>query len=117
MTTTSTTSTPETVTTTDVGTWDVDGLSDLEGRLLTVEVPPGARAPLHHHDGWQFVYVLEGTVVSAMDGEPPTRYAAGEAWYEARNRQHVLFANDGERPARVLVLYLTEPGTPVLTFD
>jgi quercetin dioxygenase-like cupin family protein len=111
-----TTSPASTATIADVGTWPLDGLPGLEGRYLTVELPPGLRAPLHHHDGWQFVYVLEGAVVSQMEGEPATRYGQGAAWYEARRQPHVLFANETDRPAKVLVFYLTEPDTPVLTF-
>ena len=102
---------------TDIGTWPVDGLDGLEARYLSVEIPPGLHAPLHHHEGWQFVYVLEGTVVSGMDGEPARRYGKGEAWYEAKDREHVLFANETDRSAKVLVLFLTGPDTPVLTFD
>lgn len=113
---TATTATP-TVTMTDIGTWPVDGLNGLEDRYLTVELPPGLQAPLHHHDGWQFIYVLEGAVVSQMEGEPAVRYEKGTAWYEARGRRHVRFANETDRPAKVLVFYLTEPATPVLTFD
>ena len=111
------TSSPPAVTIADVGAWPIDGLERLEGRYLTVEMPPGLRAPLHHHDGWQFVYVLEGTIVSQMDGEPPARYHQGEAWYEPAGQQHVLFADETERPAKVLVFFLTEPGAPVLAFD
>jgi hypothetical protein len=40
-----------------------------------------------------------------------------EAWYEQREQRHVAFGNDGDVAARVLVLYLTEPGQPVLSFD
>ncbi len=109
--------TSPTVTMTDVGSWPIEDLGRLEGRYFTVQVPPGLRAPLHHHDGWQFIYVLDGTVVSQMEGEPPTRYEQGQAWFEARGRQHVLFANDTDRPATVLVFFLTEPGTPALSFD
>lgn len=106
-----------TATIADVGAWPIAGLPGLEGRYLTVELPPGLRAPLHHHEGWQFVYVLEGSVVSQMEGEPAVRYEAGQAWYEDKGRPHVLFANESDRPAKVLVLFLTEPGAPVLTFD
>ena len=113
----SVTDTASTVTMSDVGAWPLDGLEGLEGRYLTVAIPAGLRAPLHHHDGWQFVYVLEGSVVSAMDGEPATRYDVGEAWYEAKGRRHVVFANETDRPAKVLVFFLTGPGTPVLAFD
>ena len=74
-------------------------------------------APVHRHDGWQFIYVLDGTVTSQMDGEPVQRYEAGQAWYERREQPHVAFGNDGDTGARVLVFFLTEPGQPVLSFD
>ena len=106
-----------TVTVDEVATWPIPGLDRLEGRYLTVEVPPGLRAPLHHHDGWQFIYVLEGAVVSQMDGGPAARYEQGDAWYEGRGQRHLLFGNEGDQPAKVLVLFITEPGTPVLAFD
>ena len=107
-----------TVSITPIGTWPIDGLDGREGRYLTVEVPPGLRAPLHHHDGWQFIYVLDGTVVSQMEAEGASReYRAGEAWFEPRAQRHVVFANETDAPATVLVFFLTEPDTPVLTFD
>jgi quercetin dioxygenase-like cupin family protein len=111
------TSTSSSVTMADVAAWPVEDLGGLEGRYFTVEVPPGLRAPLHHHDGWQFIYVLDGAVVSQMEGEPAVRYQQGEAWYEAHGRKHVMFANESDRPAKVLVFFLTEPGTPALAFD
>ena len=106
-----------TVTLADIAAWPIEDLDGLEGRYLTVEVPPGLRAPVHHHDGWQFIYVLEGAVVTQMEGEPPMRYQEGDAWYEARGQRHLMFANETDRPAKVLVFFLTEPGTPVLAFD
>ena len=106
-----------TVSLAELATWPIAGLGRLEGRHLTVEVPPGVRAPLHHHDGWQFIYVLEGAVVSQMDGEPAARYEQGDVWSEDRGQRHLVFANEGDRPAKVLVFFLTEPGTPVLAFD
>ena len=110
--------TQPTVTVTPVADWPIEGLEGREGRYLTVTVPPGLHAPLHHHDGWQFIYVLDGAVVSQMDGDgEPVEYRAGDAWYEPRGRRHVTFGNETDRPATVLVFFLTEPGVPVLTFD
>ena len=106
-----------TVTMNDVGAWPVEGLGGLEGSLLHrrgAPGPPGADPPPRR---LQFVYVLKGTVVSQMDGEPRATYRQGEAWFEARARRHVVFANETDRPAEVLVLFLTEPGAPPLSFD
>lgn len=111
------TTTDATVTVEQLAVWPIDGLEGREARLLVVEVPPGVHAPIHHHDGWQFIYVLEGAVTSQMHGESAERYETGQAWHERREQRHLAFGNDGDATARVLVFYLTEPGQPVLSFD
>ena len=52
-----------------------------------------------------------------MVGEAAPCYDGGQAWYEAKVRRHVLFAKETEHTAKVLVLLLTGPGTPVRTFE
>ena len=48
----------------------------LEMRLNLVTQPPGY-APLHHHPGRGFVYMLEGRAESAYGGEAIKRFVAG----------------------------------------
>jgi quercetin dioxygenase-like cupin family protein len=81
-------------------------------------VPSGrARSP-HRHPGWQFIYVLEGKVVTQIEGEPAREYEAGQAWYEARDHLHQNIGNPSpDTWAKILVFYLTEPGQPVLVFE
>jgi quercetin dioxygenase-like cupin family protein len=43
--------TEPTVTVDQVAVWPVDELRGRQARLLVVTVPPGAQAPVHHHDG------------------------------------------------------------------
>jgi quercetin dioxygenase-like cupin family protein len=104
---------------TEIAKWPVEGLEgDKEGRILTVEIPPGVHAPPHRHPGWQFIHVLEGEVVSQMEGEPARVYEPGEVWYETRDHLHVDIGNDSpDTWAKILVFYLTEPGQPVLVFE
>lgn len=86
-----------------------------EGRILMVEYPPGVHTPAHRHPGWQFIYVLEGTVVHQMEGEEAREYEPGEVWYEVRDHLHLDIGNDSSDAwAKILVFYLTEPGQPVL---
>ena len=100
---------------TEVAKWSIEGK---EGRILTVEYPPGVHAPSHRHPGWQFIHVLEGRVVSRMEGEEAREYEPGQAWYEARDHLHVDIGNDSpDTWAKILVFYLTEPGQPVLVFE
>jgi quercetin dioxygenase-like cupin family protein len=88
-----------------------------EGRLLTVEYASGVHTPPHRHPGSLFVYVLEGKVVSQMEGSPSREYSQGESWFEAEDCFHVDAGNDSGAPAKILVFYLTEPGRPVLVFE
>jgi len=105
-----------TVTVEQLAVWPIDDLDGREARLLVVEVPPGVHAPVHHHDGWQFIYVLAGWSRRRWTASRPS-YETGQAWHEHRKQRHLAFGNDGDATARMLVFYLTEPGQPVLSFD
>ena len=74
-------------------------------------IEPGGRTPLHQHPGPVYVYILEGEVELRTDGGDPFRYSAGVAYIEALNRDHQLF-NIGAAPAKVLVVFVGEEGTP-----
>ncbi|AKT40576.1 cupin domain-containing protein [Chondromyces crocatus] len=89
-----------------------------EGRVLVVDFPPGAENHAHHHEGAVFAYVLEGTVVSALGDEPEVRYTQGQTWYENPRQVHRVSKNGSATArARLLVVYLTQPGAPVLVVE
>jgi quercetin dioxygenase-like cupin family protein len=49
-------------------------LADMAGKVatvLTVDYTPGAASDPHVHPGSVFAYVLEGTVVTQLEGEQP----------------------------------------------
>src|SRR4051812_36424908 len=50
-----------------------------EGRVLTVEYPPGVSSPSHRHDGAIYAYVAEGAVIRALDDGGKQRFEAGQA--------------------------------------
>jgi quercetin dioxygenase-like cupin family protein len=86
-----------------------------EGRVLTVEYPPGVSSPSHRHDGAIFAYVAEGAVITALDDGQETRFEAGQAWFERPGQVHRVARNASDsRPAKLVVFYVTEPGKPVL---
>jgi quercetin dioxygenase-like cupin family protein/uncharacterized membrane protein YphA (DoxX/SURF4 family) len=85
-----------------------------EARMLRVDLPPLAESPPHRHPGAIFAYVLEGEVVSGLDDESPQTYRRGDCWYERPGQVHRVSRNPSPtRTARLLVLFLTEPGKPV----
>jgi quercetin dioxygenase-like cupin family protein len=74
-------------------------------------IEPGGRTPLHLHPVPAYVYILEGELELRSEGGEPHRYKAGEAYIEALNQNHQLF-NVGGAPARVLVVFVGEEGSP-----
>lgn len=76
-----------------------------------VEIPPGGETGRHRHPTPLFAYILDGEVTITVDGQSPRRFKAGDAlmetagWHNGRN--------EGERPVRLLAVYLGAEGTPL----
>ena len=82
--------------------------------LATVTLAPGQEAEPHVHPGSIFAYVLEGSVVSQLGGEPAQTYAKGQSWYEPPGAQHLVTRNASKtRPARLLVFAIAAEGQPI----
>jgi quercetin dioxygenase-like cupin family protein len=89
-------------------------LADMTGKVatvLTVDYAPGAASDPHVHPGSVFAYVLEGMVVTQLEGEQPITYAKGQSWYESPKKPHVVSRNASvTEPAKLLVLLLSQEG-------
>ncbi|WP_072825496.1 cupin domain-containing protein [Bradyrhizobium erythrophlei] len=82
-------------------------------RLSLVTQPPGYSAPLHHHPGQGFVYMLEGTAESAYGDEAVKRFRAGDHWTEPADVAHRVARNpDAQAVRRFLVFSVNRPGEP-----
>lgn len=94
-------------------------LSDAPGKtalVFTVEYAPGQKSIPHVHGGSVVAYVLEGAVVSQLEGEQPVTYSAGQSWYETPGIDHLVSRNaSNTKPAKLLVWILNEGDGPVLT--
>ncbi|HWX48404.1 MAG TPA: cupin domain-containing protein [Roseomonas sp.] len=89
--------------------------------LLAVEVqfPPGAASPPHTHPASAFVYayVLSGEIISAVGDEQARAYRTGESWHEAPGAHHRVTRNASmTEPARLLAIFVVDPGEPQLVF-
>lgn len=89
-------------------------LTDMAGKeatVITVDYAPGAASDPHVHPGSVFAYVLEGAVVSQLEGEEPVTYTKGQSWYESPKKPHVVSKNASRtEPAKLLVFLLSEEG-------
>ncbi len=93
-------------------------LEDIHGKevqILDVEYPPGSRDPVHRHNAHGFIYVLEGSIVMAVNGGQPVTLTAGQTFYEGPKDIHTIGRNASKtKPARFLVFLLKDKDAPVL---
>ena len=93
-------------------------LKDVPGKevlMITVEYPPGGADPVHRHNAYGFIYVLEGSVVMQVEGGKSVTLTAGETFYEGPEDLHVVGRNASDtKPAKFLVFLLKKAGAPAL---
>ena len=88
----------------------------IPGRMVIqnrVELGPEAPAVRHKHPGEEIIYVLEGTLEYAIDGQPAKTYSAGEALMVPAETVHAV-RNVGTANAAELATYVVEKGKPFL---
>jgi len=78
-----------------------------------VELGPEAPSIRHKHPGEEIIYVLEGTLEYAIDGQEPKTYSAGEALMVPADTVHSV-KNVGDGNATELATYVVEKGKPFL---
>jgi quercetin dioxygenase-like cupin family protein len=88
--------------------------TELEGVTTVAEIPPGATSKRHSHPGEDFGYLIEGTIVLMVDGEPPVTVHAGEVFFTERGRIHNA-RNIGTTTARAVDTYVIDRGKPGIT--
>ena len=94
---------------------DFTDMPGKEGVMLTVEYPPGGSDPVHRHNAYGFIYVLEGSVVMQVQGGKETILTPGQSFYEGPDDVHVVGRNASQTmPAKFLVFLVKDKGAPVL---
>lgn len=86
-----------------------------EGLMITVEYPPGNADPIHRHNAYGFIYVLEGEIVMQVRGGKEVTLTPGQTFYEGPNDVHVVGRNASQtKPAKFLVFFVKDKDAPVL---
>ncbi|HJT76961.1 MAG TPA: cupin domain-containing protein [Gemmataceae bacterium] len=76
--------------------------------VLELERAPGSAGAPHRHPGPVFVYVLDGELESAIDGQSPKVYTKGQMFYEPPRALHRVSRNPSKTtPVRFLAFLLT----------
>jgi quercetin dioxygenase-like cupin family protein len=83
-----------------------------EAVVARVEVAPGILAGRHTHPGDEISYVLEGEGELLIDGEPPRKLKAGDAFVIPAGKIHDA-KNTGSVPMKLVGTYVVEKGKPL----
>ena len=76
------------------------------------ELSVGGSAPRHTHTGEEIGYVLEGTAVAEVEGQPNRDLKAGDTFFIPPNTPH-LVRNTGKIVWKAVSTYLIETGKPL----
>ena len=92
---------------------DMPGIEGKEGIIFIAEIAPGAFAAKHYHPGHEFVYVLEGSGILAVEGKPPLSVKAGDTFYQPPKQVHEFKNASKTAPVKNLVFLMAEKGQPL----
>lgn len=94
---------------------DLTSLPGKEGVMITVEYPPGSSDPIHRHNAYGFIYVLEGSIVMQVRGGKQMTLTPGQTFYEGPDDVHIVGRNASQtKPAKFLVFFVKDKGAPIL---
>jgi quercetin dioxygenase-like cupin family protein len=86
-------------------------MDDWQVTVVDVPMPPGRVGQMHHHPGFVLAYVLEGTVITKVSGQPERTYKTGEMFYEAPGSTHEVSKNaSSTQPAKLLAMIFAKKG-------
>ena len=92
---------------------ELPDLPGKEGMVEVVDFAPGEVSQPHRHNADLFVYVLEGSVVTQVEGVAAKTVNAGEVFFEAPTDVHMVSRNaSATQPAKLLVFYVKVKGAP-----
>jgi quercetin dioxygenase-like cupin family protein len=84
------------------------------GTMLEVTYPPGAKSAAHQHPGPTFGYVVKGTILWAINGEPAKTLTVGQTFFEPLGSIHSTSANaSATEPAVISVVIVGKTGEPL----
>ena len=102
---------PPAVTRTPLLQQDLEGIDGKEAVMFLAQIAPGAQSGRHYHPGTEIAYVLSGTGVVEVDGQPPADLKEGARAMMTPRTIHNA-KNTGSTPLRILVIMVHPKGEP-----
>ena len=89
---------------------DEPGSTTHEAVMGIAEIAPGASAGRHRHPGVEIGYVLEGSMILMHEGHADLSLKPGDTF---KNDGVHDAKNTGDKPVKILAVYLVEKGKPL----
>ena len=91
----------------------IEGNKDVDSVMYIADFPPGSVSARHSHPGWEYNYILKGSVTFEVVGEEPFTLQAGEGTYNARGNVHTVKNASQTEPAQLVSVLVKDVGAPV----
>ena len=87
--------------------------TNMEVVVQLLELAPDLVVPLHTHPGEEAFYVIDGGVGELSDGKH-IEFVPGSANIVARDVPHGGFTVAGDKPIKLLTVYIVDKGKPLV---
>jgi len=90
---------------------ELAALKGQEAILVLREIPAGGESGKHMQSGNEIVYILEGSVILEVQGQPPVTLNAGGTFQTNAGQVHNVKNASPTAPGKALAFYVAKKGT------
>ena len=96
----------------------LDGIKTTDGKdvdsvMYIADFPPGSVSAHHAHPGWEYNYILKGSITFEVDGQAPYTLKAGQGMFNKRGNVHTVRNASKTEPAQLVSVLIKDLGAPV----
>ena len=88
----------------------LEGIKGYDGVMYITDIPAGLAAPRHSHPGYEFNYILKGSVSYQVDGQKEFTLKAGQGTYNKQGNIHRVWNPSKTEPAQLVAVLIKEQG-------
>jgi len=88
----------------------LEGLKGYDGVMYITDIPAGMAAARHSHPGYEFNYILKGSVSYQIDGQKEFTLKAGQGTYNKQGNVHRVWNPSKTEPAQLVAVLIKEQG-------
>ena len=80
--------------------------------MIKIEWPANAPTPWHTHPGDEYATVIEGSLITQVEGQEPRTIAAGQSYHQPAGVVHM--AKTSNTPATTINVFVVERDKPLM---